>query len=70
MQLNKEDDKLLMTYATAALQGWFARFAPEDSLARVNYEVVATGCFRMALTMLKKHKQIVKSGSAPDDRED
>jgi len=70
MRQSKEEEALLASFASSALQGWFARFSPEDTLARVNYEVVATGCYRMAMAMLRKHKQVVKSGNnKPDDKE-
>lgn len=68
MKMSKEDEELLAQFAAASLQGWLARYPENESINRLNYGVVARGCYMMAKSMLVIHKQVVNSG-LPDKSE-
>jgi len=59
MKMPKEDEELLTQFATATLQGWMSRFPEGESLSKINYNIVARGCYMMAKSMLMVHKQVV-----------
>lgn len=68
MKMSKEEEVLLAQYAGAALQGWLAHYPEDSSINKINYGVVARGCFQMAKAMLVVHKQVV-SGGIPESKE-
>ena len=68
MKISKEDEELLAQFASAALQGWLAHYPENESINRVNYGVIARGCYMMAKNMLVVHKQVVNAGM-PDSKE-